>query len=147
LARSRLSRGSTPPGEALAAVRALLRHPPLRVGAGTPEGEWLDELASLVLKAAPGPKAQSSSATRGEPTMQPQRSDTCAGGTPDLHSHLNTVRPSEDARTALERAQERRRQAPDEHASSGVPTGNDTTSDDDTGPYGAGSWAFTTNLR
>ena len=47
----------------------------------------------------------------------------------------------------LERARERRRQAPDEHASSGVPTSNGTTSDDDTGPYGAGCRAFTTNLR
>ena len=25
--------------------------------------------------------------------------------------------------------------------------GNSTTSNDDTGPYGAGCWAFTTNLR
>jgi hypothetical protein len=37
------SRGSIPTGEVLVAARALLRHPPLRAGAGTPEGEWLDE--------------------------------------------------------------------------------------------------------
>ena len=117
---------------------ALLHHPPLREGAGTPEGEWLDELSSLVRKAAPGPKAQSSSATRVAPTAQPQRSATCVGGTPDLRSHLNKVRASEDARSALERAQERRRQVTNEHATSGMPTGGGTTSDNNTGPYGAG---------
>ena len=145
LDRSCLSRGSIPPGEAFATVRALLRHPPLRAGVGTPEGEWLDELASLVRKAVPGPKEPNSSATRGVPTAQPQRSAICVGGTPDLRSHLNMVRASEDAHTALERVRERRRQATDEHASSGVPTGNSTTSDDDTGPYGAGCQAFTTD--
>jgi len=144
---SRLSRGSIPPGEALAAARALLCHPPLRAGAGTPEGEWLDELAGLVRKAAPGPKAQNSSTTHGEPMAQPQRSATYIGGTPDLWSHLNTVRASEDASTALERARERRHKATNEHTSSGVPTGNDTTSDNDIGPYGAGCWAFMADLR
>ena len=53
---SRLSRASIPPGEVLAAACALLRHPPLRAETGTPEGEWLDELTSLVRMAAPGPK-------------------------------------------------------------------------------------------
>ena len=90
---------------------------------------------------------QSSSATRGEPTAQPQPSATCVGGTPDLRSDLNEVRASEDARTALEKAQERWRQATDEHASSGVPPGNGTTSDGDIGPYEGGYRAFTTNLR
>ncbi|KAG2578133.1 hypothetical protein PVAP13_6NG232103 [Panicum virgatum] len=75
----------------------------------------------MVQKAAPGPKVQSSSATHGEPTAQPQPSATCVGGTPELRSHLNEVRASEDAHTALERARERRHQATDEHASSGVP--------------------------
>ena len=58
-------------GEArrLAAALVALAFPQ-GAGACTPEGEWLDELASLVRKAAPGPKAQSSSATHGEPTAQ-----------------------------------------------------------------------------
>ena len=64
-ARSRLSRACIPPGEALAAAR-LLRHLPLRAGMGTPDWEWLDELASLVQRAAPGPKGQRSYATNGE---------------------------------------------------------------------------------
>ena len=41
----------------------------------------------------------------------------------------------------------RRHQANDEHAPSGLPMGNGTTSDDDIGPYGAGNRAFTANLR
>ena len=63
--RSRLSRASIPPREALAAARALLRHLPRKVETGTPEGEWLDELASLVRRAAPGPKGQHSCAIKG----------------------------------------------------------------------------------
>jgi hypothetical protein len=57
------------------------------------------------------------------------------------------VRASEDAHTALERAREKRRQAIDEQASSGLPTGDGTASDDNIGPYGAGCRAFTANLR
>ena len=90
---------------------------------------------------------QSSSATRGEPTAQPQRSASCVRGTPDLQSHLNEVRASKDSRTTLERGWERRHQANDEHVPSGLTMGNGTTSDDDIGPYGAGSRAFTANLR
>ena len=57
------------------------------------------------------------------------------------------MRDREDARTALERARERRRQAKDEQASSCLPTGNSTISDDSIGPYGAGCQAFTADLR
>ena len=147
MARRCLSRGSIPPGEAIVAARALLRHPPLRAGAGTHEGEWLDELASLVRKAAPRPKSQSSGATRGRPAAQPQRSATCVGGTPDIRSHLNTVRASEDARTALERVRERRRQATDEHASLGTAHGQQHHLRQRHQPYGAGCQAFMVNLR
>ena len=42
---------------------------------------------------------------------------------------------------------ERRRLAVDEQASSGLPTGNATTSDDDIGPYEASYRAFTASLR
>ena len=102
-ARSHLSRGSISPGEALTVARALLRHPPLRAGAGTSEGDWLNKLASLVQKASLGTKMQNSCTTHEEPTAQPQRSATCVGGTPNLRSHLNWMKASEDARTALER--------------------------------------------
>jgi hypothetical protein len=54
-ARSRLSRACIPPAEELASAR-LLRHLPLRAGTGTLDWEWLDELASLVQRVAPGPK-------------------------------------------------------------------------------------------
>ena len=81
-ARSHFSCASIPPGEALAAARALLRHPPLKAGAGTPKGEWLDELASLVRRAALGSKVQNSCATDGESSAQPQGPATRVGGTP-----------------------------------------------------------------
>ena len=84
-------------------ARALLRHPPLRAGSGTSEGDWFDELASLVRKASPGMKVQNSCTTHEELTAQPQRSATCVGGTPNLRSHLNGMKASEDARTAMER--------------------------------------------
>ena len=57
------------------------------------------------------------------------------------------MRASEDARAALERARKKRRQATHEHASSGLPAGNDTTSDDNIGSYGAGCRSFMANLQ
>jgi hypothetical protein len=135
---SRLSRSSIPPGEALAAARSLLRHPPLRARAGTPEGEWLDELANLVRRDALGSRVQNSCATSGAPSAQPQGPAARTGRVSDLRSRLNDMRAREDGRTSLERARVRRRQAEDEQASSGLPTGNGTIFDDGISPYGAG---------
>ena len=73
--------------------------------------------------------------------------NTCAGGTPDIRSYLNEEKASEDAHTALERARGKRLQATVEQVSSGLPTVNSTTSDDDNDPYGAGCQAFTASLR
>jgi hypothetical protein len=152
-ARSRLSRGSVPPGDVLPAAHALLGHPPLRAGASTPEGEWLDELASLVRRADPVLRAQNSynsprGPSRGATSDQPRRPAARTGGTTNLRSWLNKMRASEDARTSLKRAQERRRQAEEEHASSNLPVGGVAESgDNDIGPYRDGCRAFAMNLR
>ncbi|RLN28467.1 hypothetical protein C2845_PM05G22060 [Panicum miliaceum] len=60
----------------------------------------------------------------------------------DLRSRLQEIRASEDARTTLERARECRREAREEHASSGSPVRGTRVQgrsvDNDIGPYGAG---------
>ena len=101
--RSRLSRASIPPREALAVARALLRHPPRKVETGTPEGEWLDKLASLVRRVALGQKEQHSRATNGEPSARSPAPVASTAGGSDLRSKLNDLRVHEDARTIQER--------------------------------------------
>ena len=83
----------------------------------------------------------------GNPRRSPKGLPPASVEPPDLRCNLNDMRDREDARTALERARERRRQAKDEQAFSGLPTGNSTISDDSISPYGAGCQAFTADLR
>jgi hypothetical protein len=116
------------------------------VETGTPEGEWLDKLASLVRRAALGQKEQHSRTTNGEPSARSQAPVASTAGGSDLRSKLNDLRVHEDARTIQERIREWRHLADDEQESSGVPVSAATPSDDDIGPYGAGCRAFTVDL-
>jgi hypothetical protein len=64
----RLNHSGVPPGEALVVAQELLRHPPVRAEPDTPEGQWLEELASLIRKACPRPGAQGTRAIAGGPS-------------------------------------------------------------------------------
>jgi hypothetical protein len=144
------------PREALVAARALLPSPlppPLRAEPRTPEGKWLDELASLVRKACPRPGALGSrTIARGlsngdsrPPSQQPTPCRLC-----DLRSRLDQ-KIADDARTTLERTREWRREAEEDHTSSDCPAqGNQgqhgSAGDDDIGPYWTGCRAFTVDL-
>jgi hypothetical protein len=126
----RLDLGGFPPREALVAVRALLRHPLVRAEPGTPEGKWLDELASLVGKACPGSGAQGSRTIAGGPSHgdsclpshQPTPGRSRTGGSRDLRSRLDEKQAGKDARTTLKRTREWHREAEEDHASSSSPT-------------------------
>jgi hypothetical protein len=55
------------------AACALLRHPLVRAQPGTRKGKWLDELASLIGKACPGPGAQGSRTITRGPSCEDSR--------------------------------------------------------------------------
>jgi hypothetical protein len=69
-----------------------------------------------------------------------------------LRFRLDEKRAGKDARTTLERTRKWRREAKEDHATSGSPVqGNQgwrgSTDNDNIGSYGAGCRAFTTDLR
>jgi hypothetical protein len=117
------------PGEALVAVCALLRHPPVRAEPGMPKGKWLNELAGLVGKACLRPGAQGSRTITGGPSyvdsrplsQQPTLGRSGTGGSRDLSSRLDEKRAGEDTRTTLEHTREWRRDVEEDHTSSSSP--------------------------
>jgi hypothetical protein len=111
------------------AARVLLHHPPMRAEPGTPEGKWLDELASLIGKACPRLGAQGSRTIAGgpshgdsqPPSLQPTPGRLFTGGSRDLCSRLDKKIASKHTWATLEHTCEWHREDEEDHTSSSSP--------------------------